>query len=195
MNLKLIIFCSLISVNAFSQHFGIKIGATVSSVRQNDIQRLVNGAPVTEKYWSETQQIPGLNVGIFGNFGKNKISIQPELQFTTKGFKNFDKLRRFQYITLPILIGYKIDPKVKVQLGPEIGYLLNKKNPFSTYAVDNFFVRDYSVVGGAEIELSKKASINLRYVFGLANIYQVPLFSLPKTMNTSIQASLHYAIF
>src|SRR4051794_651191 len=59
----------------------------------------------------------------------NHLFIQPELQYSSKGFgysataTTFKGSMRLNYIALPILVGYTMSPNFDFLAGPEFGFL------------------------------------------------------------------------
>ncbi|MFD2512689.1 porin family protein [Pontibacter locisalis] len=86
-----------------------------------------------------------LNIGIVGDF----FSLQPELLYSSKGFKNNDEefqlggleYRRegkvnYNYLDLPVLAKIKAGP-IYFEGGPQASYLLNVNNETKTYVNGN----------------------------------------------------------
>lgn len=176
-----------------AQHFGVKLGANYSGIGQKGLVNTFNGQSGTASYFGNATQIAGANIGIYANFGKDKIVVQPEVLYSMKGFKNGSKKYGFNYINVPILVGYKVAPEFTIMLGPEIGYLLNQANPYPLYFTDNFKSLDYGAVLAGTYHINEKIGINLRYNYGIANIYDVP-YSDATTKNRTIQLSIQYQI-
>lgn len=93
----------------------------------------------------------GFHAGIMANFGivDNFFSIQPELLYSVKGFKNEDKeiqvagqnLRRegkvnYNYLDLPVLARIKAGP-LYFEAGPQASYLLSVNNETKTFLNGN----------------------------------------------------------
>ena len=106
-----------------------------------------------------------------GGFSKiqiyKKFFLQPELLYSTKGYRtvnpndNSKTVRRLNYLTAPILLGYKIDKKTSLVLGPELGYLLSAHLLFSN---ENFDIsKNYPIKFdiGIDVGLSYKMTKNV----------------------------------
>ncbi|GAB3534248.1 porin family protein [Pontibacter brevis] len=128
-----------------------------------------------------------LNIGIIDNF----FSIQPELLYSNKGFKNADEeytlpnqttplYRRvgkvnYNYIDLPVLAKIKAGP-LYFEAGPQASYLLSVKDETSVYADNNLVSSTTTVIdrdnmrkfelgyaAGVGIAAGKRLSIGVRY--------------------------------
>ncbi len=115
-----------------------------------------------------------------------KIFLQSELLYSTKG-NGFNQINpfgapngvyRFNYLNLPILLGYKIDKKTSAFFGPEFGYLTSVREVYSdndNFNVSNDFPTKFDVgLGvGLNYKIIKKACIEIRYNYGFNTLYYV----------------------
>lgn len=123
------------SAQAQNASFGIRGGANISNLSGDlrDEDRFNNKV--------------GFHAGIMANFGivDNFFSIQPELLYSVKGFKNEDsefsllgQTRRregkvnYNYLDLPVLARIKAGP-LYFEAGPQASYLLSVNNETRTY--------------------------------------------------------------
>ncbi len=66
-----------------------------------------------------------------------KFFLQPELLYSTKGDKSSNQIglskivTRFNYLAIPIHLGYNIDRKTSLLFGPEFGYLISARSIYS----------------------------------------------------------------
>lgn len=125
----------------------------------------------------------GWYVGGIANIPIHKnIFLQPELLFSTKGYRYIDGAfgsttsRRLNYIAVPILLDYKIDQKLSLLFGTEIGYLLSAQLIFSNNERFNIS-KNYPVkldVGldiGLNYKIVRRIGIEIRYNYGFKNMY------------------------
>ncbi|MCB0462743.1 MAG: porin family protein [Flavobacteriaceae bacterium] len=131
------LLCLTLSLCAQEFTFGAKAGINISSINFED-----------SNY--DTKSVIGVNIGLIGNIGVNeKFSIQPELLFLTGGNKwsydfgnstdistsannrainavNEGKVKT-SYISIPVLIQYKITEQFFAEAGPQYNILLSIK--------------------------------------------------------------------
>ncbi len=149
--------------------FGIKSGINIATVKD------INSDPVNRIGW---------HAGALANIPiHKKISVQPELLFSSKGYRYIGDLNetnkssiRLNYLTAPILLSYKIDYKTSLFLGPEIGYLLSayllfpNKEKFNVS--NNYPVKlDLGLDIGLSYKIIKKVGLEILYNYGFKNMY------------------------
>lgn len=136
----------------------------------------------------------------------NKLFFQPELSFSSKGYRYVDlsnnkiAVMRLNYLTLPLLLGYNIDSKTKVIAGSEMGYLVKAINDFNAGNVDatSSFPKkiDVGLAIGLEYNLTTSLGIESRYIFGLKTFYQTDVSGLRRSdywaANRAFQLGLYY---
>ena len=170
----------LISANVFSQssRIGVKAGLNMSNmtVEGNNDQNL--------KF--------GLNAGLLGKFMLTEtFALQPELLYSSKGFKNnFDESLfadgeakfNLNYIDIPVKLVYYLAEDFSFQFGPYVGYLLGANvstdaEVLDFYNIDSvdeldrdrFNALDYGLIGGLEFELEPLV-VGFSYNLGLAKV-------------------------
>ena len=174
--MKTIYFCLLsvsfvlVSTFSYSQvRFGVKSGINIATVKD------LNNDPKNRIGWYG---------GGFANIAiKENFFLHPELLFSTKGYRSIGNIindkktaTRLNYLALPILLGYKIDNKTSLFLGPEFGYLISvySKTPYNeSFDVSNSFpVKiDIELAAGLNYNVSKNMGLEIRYTYGLKNMY------------------------
>ena len=163
------------------------------------------------------KSLTGVHFGIFAKLPiTNKVAIQPELYFTTKGgeltYQNVivDGTAKFNlnYIEVPVLAVFKIFPGFNFQVGPYASYLVNSKVTNVSDVTFNFedniqsgdFKKfDTGIVAGFGVEV-KKVEIGVRYNFGLLKVGKDKTYSggnyiFPDGKNSAINAYVSYSIF
>ena len=117
---------------------------------------------------------------------KQKLSIQPEVLFSQysttldSSFKsvyeniiNSDQSKvRLNYLSVPILLNYKLLGPIYLQAGPAFSILMDQNKNFLQNGGDAFSKGDFSMIGGAQVRLAK-IYLTGRYVVGLANINDI----------------------
>lgn len=182
----------LVSHSLMAQfHIGAKVGANISKVDGKSFKEEFNY---------------GYHAGGFAeiSLGKNFV-FQPEVLFnqysTTvdSSYRNiyqnvFTKEQskvKLNYLSIPLLINYKLIGPISLQAGPQFGVLIQQDKNLLQNGEDAFKKGDFSMLGGVQIKLSK-FRINGRYAVGLNNINDID--NQDKWKNQTIQVSLGLAL-
>jgi hypothetical protein len=168
--MKKLLLVAFAVVSAFAAQaqasFGIRAGANLSNLSGDlrDEDRFENKI--------------GFHGGVTANFGvvEDFFSIQPELLYSVKGFKNEDSdftilgqtYRRegkvhYNYLELPVLAKIKAGP-LYFEAGPQASYLLSVKNETETFIngdQQSRNVSEKSKEGLSEFEVGYVAGIGL----------------------------------
>lgn len=169
--------------NSARNGFGIKAGLNFANVTNVSS---INGS-------SET----GFNAGVFfGSFNKGVVGSRTELLFSQQGYGySSDSSKgsvRLNYIMLAQFLAINVTRYVQIQVGAQMGYLLNatSKNSESTGnqtadKILDFYNRfDYGLGGGFEIHPFEGLLVGARYNLSLSNLYKESSFTDPNN-NTS----------
>ena len=167
---------ALLSMQAASAQFrlGAKAGANLVKV---------NGKSFKDEFRY------GYHLGGFAEIGltkDRKLSIQPEVlfnQYATTLDSNFKSVYenvinsnqsrvKLNYLSIPILVNYKLIGPVYLQAGPAFSILMDQSRTFLQNGGDAFKKGDFAMIGGAQVRLAK-LYLNGRYVIGLANINDI----------------------
>lgn len=215
--------------------FGLLICASVPAVAQVGEYRNiwsvgVNGGMNLNKVTFESKIKQGYLKGFTGGVTARYISekyfaiicgIQAELNYSQRGWvekieDNANKYsRNMNYLEFPFMahLAFGKEPRgfqFFVNLGPQIGYLINEKENYSNdwnpgtrpnginmqygKAAQRKF--DYGIVGGGGVELKTKAGNFLlegRYYFGLSDFYNnTKKDPFSRSAHTTISARLSY---
>jgi hypothetical protein len=112
-----------------------------------------------------------------------KFFLQPELLYSSKGNgeKKYTALRavfNFNYLSIPILLGYNIDHKTSLVFGPEFGYLTSVHMVYEDG--DNINVSktyspkiDAGFDVGLNYKIKKNIGIEVRYNYGFRILYYI----------------------
>ena len=120
--------------------------------------------------------------GFFANIGLSKVmSIMPEIQFSAEG-ANAEPLH-LDYIQAPILVKFRLSEKLHFGVGPQVGLKVHKYED----GIKNFA---YSGVGAVEYKLSHVLFADIRYTYGVSNIFDDYLSTEAK--NSNIQLGVGY---
>ncbi len=159
------------SFQSFSQlSFGIKSGINIATTRDliaNPKNRL------------------GLHSGCFLKIPLNKVFfLEPEFFYSSKGDKSENQVNsskivtRFNYLSIPLLIGYKIDTKTSFVLGPELSYLVSAQIVIQKDQILNASKNypskfDIGLNMGINYEFVKNISADIRYCYGFKTMYYI----------------------
>lgn len=128
----------------------------------------------------------GYHLGGFANFGiGGRFSIQPEVlfnQYNTQTDSSFSNIYqnafsgnnniKLGYLSIPLLLNYKLGSLLSLQAGPQFGILLDRNKKLLQNGKDAFDKGDLSMLGGAQIGLGK-IKLTGRYFVGLNNINDI----------------------
>ena len=133
-------------------------------------------------YSKENKHRNSIYIGFFSNIGLGKIvSVVPEIQFSAEGAR--DEKLHLDYIQAPILLRFRLSEKVHIGAGPQVGLKIHKYE-------DGFKNLAYSGVAAFEYKLTYMLFADLRYSYGLSNVFDDNLSVSAK--NTNIQIGVGY---
>ncbi len=178
---------------AFSQfNLGIKGGANITKI---------DGRSFKDEFSY------GYHLGGFAEIGLGgRISLQPEVlfnQYETRvdsSFRNIyqdaldfsdDRKVKLNYLSVPLLLNYKLGSALSLQAGPQFGILLDQDKNLIENGKEAFSKGDFSLLGGASLNISK-FRITGRYMVGLNNIND--LDNQNEWKNQGFQLSLGLAL-
>lgn len=169
-----IIACVCLAQAASAQlNFGIKAGTNITKI---------DGKSFDEEFKY------GYLAGGFVEIGLGKkIAIQPEVlfnQYQTKVSRNFSTIYqnaaddvtngdvKLNYLSIPLMLNYKAGKLLTFQAGPQYSILIDKNKNLLQNGQEAFKNGDFSMAGGATINLGK-LKVNGRYVVGLNSINDI----------------------
>ena len=140
----------------------------------------------------------GINFGVLGHVHVNPhFALQPELLYSSQGARYTNDIGdtyyyHLDYINVPLLFQYMFDNGLRLQAGPQLGFLVN-----ATSFLDNSSVNlndtkpvDFSLsVGTSYIVPSTGFGIDARYNLGLNNINKD---NGPASTNRGFQLGVFY---
>ncbi|HKB45721.1 MAG TPA: porin family protein [Chitinophagaceae bacterium] len=169
----------LIAALLFSQaimaqfHIGIKGGANIIKV---------DGRSFKDEFRY------GYHLGGFMELGLGtNWSINPEVlfnQYSTTVDSNFNHIYqnvvnpsyqshvKLNYLSIPIILNYKLIGPISLQAGPQFGILIDKNKTLLQNGASAFKNGDFSLLAGAQVKLGG-IRVNGRYVVGLSNINDI----------------------
>ncbi|HEY0679116.1 MAG TPA: porin family protein [Chitinophagaceae bacterium] len=191
--ISLLVLATTLTTLSFAQgfHMGVKGGANVFKI---------DGKSFEEEFRH------GYNLGAFAeiNFNK-KWGIQPEVmwnQTNTRTSSDFNEIYphgisdvkdvKLNYLSIPILLTYRPIKPLSLQLGPQVGILMDQDKNLLDNGKDAFKKGDFALVGGAQLNIAA-FKIGARYAVGLNNINDID--NQDKWKNQGFQAYVGFRIF
>lgn len=188
----------LIAVLLFSQavfaqfHIGIKGGANIIKV---------DGKSFKDEFRY------GYHIGGFMEIGINhKWSINPEVlfnQYATTVDSSFKSIYqnvfnpsyqsnvKLNYLSIPIILNYKVIGPLSIQAGPQFGILMDKNKTLLQNGGNAFKNGDFAMLAGAQVKLAA-LRVTGRYIIGLSNINDID--NQDKWKSQGFQLSLGLAL-
>ncbi|UQB70329.1 porin family protein [Epilithonimonas zeae] len=153
---------------AYSQSFGVKGGANISTISQ-------------ENGWGDKNSKVGFYAGLYMNAPVNALlSIQPELIYNNMGVKyengNTSHTLNLNYVSMPIMFQFELIPKFYVEGGPQFGVLVGNKNKYESDSKtiiekDKDAYNQLDLSGGVGLGFKfNNMAIGARYIIGFTDI-------------------------
>ena len=101
------------------------------------------------------------------------LELQPEILYVNIGFEDsmFGEQNYYHYISLPLMLQYKLTDKLRVEAGPELSYLIDVGTNRSTISYRSYFKDlDMAVNVGLSYSPIEKLFIGLRYNLGVYDV-------------------------
>lgn len=167
--LLIMLFLAQVSFAQFG--LGIKAGANITKI---------DGKSFKDEFRY------GYHLGAYANIGLGgRFSIQPEVlfnQYNTRTDSSFKSIYqnafsgnnsiKLNYLSIPILLNYKLGSLLSLQAGPQFGVLMDRNRSLLQNGKDAFDKGDLSLLGGAQVGLGK-LKLTGRYFVGLNNINDI----------------------
>lgn len=189
-----VLLACIICANAAMAQFklGVKVGTNITKI---------DGQSFKDEFQYGYHAGAFLEIGLGG-----KLGLQPEVLFNQvksrvdSNFKNiyqnavdFNSYKdvKLKYLSIPLLLNYKLGNVLSLQAGPQFGILMNGDKTLLQNGKEAFKSGDLSMLGGAQINISK-LRVTGRYVVGLNNINDIS--EQDKWKNQGFQLSLGLAL-
>jgi hypothetical protein len=173
-------------------HLGVKAGVNIAKVQ---------GKTFRDEFRY------GYHLGGFGEIGLGqRFALQPEVlfnQYQTRvdssfkniysnalDFSNYQDVK-LNYLSIPILLNYKVGSLLTLQAGPQVGILVDQSKNLLQNGGEAFKSGDFAMLGGAVINLGK-LRLSGRYFVGLNNISEIS--NKDKWKNEGFQLSMGLAL-
>ena len=170
-----VLLACILSVNAAMAQFtlGVKAGTNITKIQGKAFKNEFQYGYLAGAF---------LEVGLGKKFG-----IQPEVLFNQvksrvdsnfshiyQNAANFNEYKdvKLNYLSIPVVLNYKLGNVLSLQAGPQFGILMSSDKTLLQNGKDAFKSGDFSMLGGAQINISK-LRVTGRYVIGLNNINDI----------------------
>ncbi|MEO6187300.1 MAG: porin family protein [Ginsengibacter sp.] len=170
------------SAQAQQTHFGIKGGLNASSLHFED----------NSSYDSKI----GFHAGVLAHIhASHNWAIQPEVIYSLEGAKRTvsgtDIKVDLNYVNVPVLFQYMVNDGLRLEAGPQLGFLVNSKTKTGNVSVTNknFQTVAVSIPVGAGYLTTSGLGFDARYVFGLTSINEK---DNPKVQSNVFQFGIFY---
>lgn len=174
------LFIGTVTINAQESRYGIRIGANLSSISSDDITGDLDQSRI------------GVVVGFLADYRlTDKLRLQPEFQYSGQG--NKDRDLRVNYLQLPVMVKYNITDLFNVQLGPQVGLKIWEWEDNQSSDTD-FGTFDFAGVIGVGANITDNFFVDLRYAFGLSNVFDDGAGVNIDGSNRNIQLSVGYRL-
>jgi hypothetical protein len=147
----------------------------------------------------ETKAYFGFHVGGFVNIALGKLSLQPELLYSTQGAKLEDATStsnlKLNYFNIPIMLRYTAKGGFFLETGPQFGFNSSAKLDETNYK-DSMQNADFAWGIGLGLQ-GKKLGIGARYNVGISKVSDVSTVEISDInyQNGVLQVSLYFKIF
>lgn len=143
------------NVNAQGLGVGIKAGVNFANQSITDIS---------------TSSRTGFHAGAYAVIAfSEKWGIQPELIYSAQGSELPNETSEFNYMSIPILLRWKLASVLSVHAGPQFSTLLDAKIDGDNIK-DDIKNSDFGLALGAAVHLPLGLNGGVRYVWGFTNV-------------------------
>ena len=152
--------------------FSLCLVAFTSTVQAQKIgvRAGLNIATVTGGDGTDTKPLTGIYAGVFKEITIVPLIffLQPELQYSSQGYKIEDTDYSINYINIPVMAKVYALKMFSLEAGPQVGFKISDN--FEGDAGDNLETFDTAIAGGLGLNFPFGLGINARYVMGLSEI-------------------------
>ena len=191
---KILMVCAamVLTTGAFAQvQWGAKAGLNLADFSNVD----------------ESKMKPSFHVGVFADFSLGTyVSFQPELMYSRQGTflketfdgETYKEWTRFDYINLPLMFKFHIAEKLSVDVGPQLGFVINASykgeygGETETEDIDSDMYEsfDVSAAMGLTYRVCRNIDVYARYNLGFTEVFKSEAGD--KHKNNVIQVGVGY---
>lgn len=196
------------AVVAQDARFGVKGGANYATIA-GDLTEGIN------------PRFSG-HLGVYVNFEfSNKFAIQPELLYSSQGFRfntdlafiqtanpqlnepDFTTAVQFNYLSIPLIAQFELSDRFALEFGPQFAFLLNQVTKIKDFdgldtqnlnereSVSGNFQLDYGAAIGVLLHINDRFSVSPRFYLGLRNRLNGAIGNV-QNYNAALQISVNY---
>jgi len=193
--LLVVIPMAIFVFNANAQFFsyGIKMGVNYSTITNLKEIQIPSSVQILEGSGNNSYRF-GYNAGAFFRISLlNILAIQPEILYSNQGVKSSGKITgsdvdysstiKLDYINIPVILQIYLIPNIlNLEVGPQLGFLINSKQSYEFSLNNNDYDQTSKISGVNDVDLSLAlglgikiplipVGVNARYTFGLTDTY------------------------
>jgi hypothetical protein len=164
-----VILIATLSSNAQIFKLGIKAGINYANQTGTDIT--INNTNY------KTEAISNYHIGLLAEVKLgDRFSLQPEVLYSTQGAKYNaigvanDFKNDIGYISIPVMAKINLNNTFSLEFGPQVSFLMSKKNDVSINSIKNQKDIDLGAGAGLGIRITKSLFLQGRYMVGLSEI-------------------------
>lgn len=167
---------------------GLRLGLNLSKVAYSnsfdeemvDLSQQVDLATGLHVDLVDVAYKPGIHVGLYAMKEWHRLSVQADLLYSRKGTRGYapETDVNLNYFSVPVMVGYHLVPRIKLELGPQAGFLLGnkiKQSEFPDREVEDYF-KKFDLAAGAGLQYQNfgkvKFKISARYLYGLTDVLE-----------------------
>lgn len=148
--------------------FGIKAGLNISDIVMTNYINPDVEADLTLK--------AGLHAGFFVTGTVNeRIGMSGELLYSNKGVKAISNIH-LHYITVPMLVEYRLSRTIHAQIGPELGYMVSATSKYGNASNTYDNKVDLGLDAGFRFD-SPRITFGVRYCVGMFSVREPIAFT------------------
>jgi Outer membrane protein beta-barrel domain len=184
----------LLSWSTYAQlNWGLKAGLNVSNIHAADLPT----------YFDAFKPSVGFHIGLFGGIKMtDKISVSPELLFTTRGVRSENSRVTLSYVEMPLALIYSPLRVISVEVGPSVSFKVaaRAKEGGTSIDISDEYTKNVDVGAnlGVRGNLLETLSVYCRYYYGMSKVDETFFMTVngdeftTKEYNRSLQLGVMY---
>ena len=158
--------------------FGIKGGLNIADIVMTNYINPDVEADLAIKF--------GMHAGLFVNgMVDERFGMAAELLYSNKGVRSPGSNINLHYITVPLLLRYRLAERIVGEIGPDLGYLFSARSEHGN--VSNTYNNKFDLALDAGLELNMARMIfGLRYCVGVFSVRE-PIRTIGQSGNEKIK--------
>lgn len=192
--LPALIFLFALSANAQSVDYGLSLGANLTSIKGNGINDSYNAGFIAGGFARmDINEKWNFQPEILFNYANSKKADDFINYYNYRGYANANPQIKLNYISVPILFGYKINKRFTINAGPQYSFLVyDDENLVIADKAVAFKRNDLGIVAGLQLKV-ENIRFFANYVFGVANVNNID--NRYKWHNRQVTAGMNFNLF